>query len=97
MAKQPYRFWDRKGTFYVQFAHTPGKWVSTGETNRDSAVRWAELNQYGSVPDPRKVPTFKEFADGFFNPGRHNWKQREESKNRVKSEQFYRLSQGRPG
>ena len=41
------------------------------------------------------VPTFKDFAEGFFVPGRHNWRRREEAKNRTKSEQFYHLSQGR--
>ena len=95
MKKLPYRFWNRKGTYYIQFAHTPGKWVSSGQKDRDSAVRWAELNLYETVPSSRKIPTLKDFADGFFIPGRHNWREREESKNRLKSEQFYSMSQGR--
>ncbi|HAK45148.1 MAG TPA: hypothetical protein DCO79_04405, partial [Spirochaeta sp.] len=93
--KKEYRLWcrkDRGGLFYVQFASHPGKWVSSGFKDRDSALIWAERNK---VVQQRKEITFKDFATGFFSEDRYNYIKRMEAKNKKYQRQWHILNQGR--
>ena len=95
---KPYKLWcrkDRKGVFYVQYAHTPGKWISSNCTNRDDAVRWAESNKTGSVRIHSKIPTLNEFAKGFFVPGNELWIKRLKRKKKTYASDYFRAHQGR--
>ncbi len=93
--KKPYRFWNRRGKFYVQFAHTPGKWISTGCDDRDDAIRWAEANRRDEIKVNRKITTLNEFAKGFFVPGNELWFKRLKRKKKTYASDYFRAHQGR--
>ena len=64
---KPYRFTTRKGrTIQVQFDHIPGKWISTGCLEMPGAIDFAERMMQDEGRCRGKVPTFAEFAKGFF-------------------------------
>lgn len=93
--KQAYRFWNRSGKFYVQFTHTPGKWVSTGCDSRDDAIRWAEAKKDGSVQIHKKILTLNDFASGFFVPGNDLWMKRLKRKKKTYASDYFKAHQGR--
>ncbi len=63
---QLWRRKDRGDKYYVTFAHSPGKWQSTGCTDRQEAEEWAYLHQEpGHKPSPSKI-TLRQFSAGFF-------------------------------
>jgi len=98
-----YRFWERDSkrsktgkVFYVMFASKPGKWVSSGQDNYKDAVVWAENNKDGSYLSTNvKVPTLKEFADGFFVPGNELWMKRLSRKKKTFASDYFKAHQGR--
>ncbi|MDC7234544.1 MAG: tyrosine-type recombinase/integrase [Spirochaetales bacterium] len=95
---KPYKLWcrkDRKGVFYIQFAHTPGKWITTNCTDRDDAIRWAEANREAAGQIRKKIPTLKQFADGFFVPGNEFWMKRLMRKKKSFASDYFRAHQGR--
>lgn len=77
------------------FAHTPGKWVATGCDNRDDAIRWAEAKRSEKGLVQKKIPTLKEFADGFFFPGNEFWMKRLKRKKKTFASDYFRAHQGR--
>lgn len=93
-----YKLWcrkDRKSVFYVQFAHTPGKWISSNCTDRDDAVRWAEVHKNGTIPSHNKIPTLNEFAKDFFVPGNELWMKRLQRKKKTFASDYFKAHQGR--
>ena len=73
---------DRSGIYYVRFQHSPGKWYSSGTTEKCEAEEWAYLNQEpGLKPAPEKV-TFRLFAEGFFTSDSQGWVLRQEHRGR---------------
>ena len=95
---KPYKLWcrkDRKNVFYVQFSHTPGKWISTNCTDRDDAIRWAEAKKDGSLRVHKKIPTLNDFAKDFFVPGNELWMKRLKRKKKTYASDYFRAHQGR--
>ena len=71
---------DRGGKYYVQFAHSPGKWYGTGTTEKRCAEEWAYLNQEpGLKPAPEKV-TLRLFSSEFFIGDSQGWVARQEKR-----------------
>lgn len=99
MKKKPYRFWKRKdrgGVYYVQFSHIPGKWIATGEIDRDDAVLAAERILKEGSTSGNTIPTLKDFAKDFFSGSDpHGWRRREEAMGRSRTEHFFKASAGR--
>jgi len=93
--KTPYRFWNRNGKYSVMFAHTPGKWIATGCDNRDDAIRWAEANREESGQTRKKIPTLKQFSNGFFFPGNEFWMKRLKRKKKTFASDYFKAHQGR--
>ncbi len=94
--KTKYRFRHPKGrTIQVMFAHTPGKWKSTGTNIISEAVLWAE-SQLKEQHTTKDNMTLKEFACGFFSPDDpRGWRSRQYARNRIYKEQYYRANQSR--
>ena len=101
--KSAYRFNPRKikssptgKIFYVMFASRPGKWISSGQNNKIDAIIWADKNRYNSnLFKKKKNYTFKQFAEGFFSDDSHGWRKRQDKKNKVYSDAYYKSHQGR--
>jgi integrase len=96
--KSKYRFTHRKNRFIqVSFAHLPGKWFSTGTHNQTEAVLWAERKIKEDLKGAavRKDYTLRDFSHGFFSEDPHNWRKRQESRNRKFQGSFYEQHQGR--
>lgn len=91
--KKPYRFWTKpSGVIYVQFASMPNKWRSTGTKNKREADLWAKKHDIDTIECDQ---TFREFAEGFFIPGRHNWIERKHAKNKTFAADYLPTNQGR--
>lgn len=91
--KKTYKFWTKpSGIIYVQFATEPGRWKSTGQREQKYAIQWAEEHRIDTVDTTQ---TLQQFAEGFFIPGRHNWIERQISKNKSFAQGFLRENQGR--
>ena len=76
--------------FHVMFASRPGRWLSTGQYTERDAVLWAESHRNNPEGFKKMAPTLREFADGFFDPGRHGWRVRQENKNKIHSDVYYK-------
>jgi len=91
--RKPYTFKTRSsGIIYVQFATQPRRWRSTGQKEMRDAKVWAEEHR---TDKPETALTFKQFAEGFFIPGRHKWIERKHSKNKDFASDFLSVNQGR--
>ncbi len=78
------------------FAHTPGKWKSTGTHNMAEAVLWAEAQLKGESVTQKQQLTLKQFAGNFFKPSDpHKWRARRERKNKYHKNEFYVANQSR--
>ena len=66
---KPYRLKKRKeraGIFYVQFREQPGRWFSSGLTDKASAKRWAEEHNPHIIRRSRNNITLGDFAANLF-------------------------------
>lgn len=91
--KKPFRINKRpSGIYQVMFATNPGKWKSTGQRDKDAANAWAEQHRIDIVDTTQ---TLKQFAEGFFIPGRHDWILRQNRKNKTFAPDFLQVNQGR--
>ncbi len=80
----------------VMFAHTPGKWKSSGTHDMAEAVLWADTQLKGEGSISKHQLTLKEFAAGFFSSSDpHRWRVRKERKNKFHKETFYTSHQSR--
>ena len=95
--KKKFKTWcrrDRGGKYYVQFDHSPGKWFSTGTTEKSVAEEWAYLNQVpGLKPVPEKV-SLRLFAEGFFIGDSQGWVERQEKRGKNLREKTLQSYQG---
>ncbi len=95
--KKAYRFRSPKGrNIEVMFAHTPGKWVSTGTKDMVDAVLITEAQLKGEGLRTSHIPSLKQFADGFFTQADpQGWRRRLEAKNKKRLPSFYEHHQSR--
>ena len=95
--KRKFKTWcrrDRGGKYHVQFDHSPGKWFSTGTTEKSQAEEWAYLNQVpGLKPVPETV-TLRLFAEGFFACDSQGWVERQEKRGKNLCEKTLQSYQG---
>lgn len=88
------------GYFRVHFAEKPGKWHSSPELDRGKAIVWAKRNRKrltaAAFPSeaPTQVPTFGEFAYGFYDEG-SEWVQLQKSIKRRFSSEYLPQMRGR--
>ncbi len=94
--KKAYRFRAPKGrNIEVMFAHTPGKWVSTGTKDMVEAVRLAERQVNSDLREKQPI-TLRDFAKGFFTAADpQGWRARQEARNRNYAPSFYAGNQSR--
>ena len=84
------------GNYYVKFAHIPGKRFSSGTSDRDEAVRWAERKMREVTPSKDKNMTLAEFGKDFFSlADPHGYRKWEEAHKRFHSEEYYEAHQAR--
>jgi hypothetical protein len=75
--KSEYNFVHRKGRkIQVIFSIQPGKEISTGTTDDLEAVKFAEqyLQEFDSRRYFKNIPTFKEYATGFYSEDKRGYR-----------------------
>ena len=75
----------------VHFAEAPGHWKGSPEQDRDQAIAWAKRNRKRIVEEylphhERRIPTFGEFAGGFYDEGSEWVTLQKELKRRLSAE-----------
>ncbi|MGB4405577.1 MAG: tyrosine-type recombinase/integrase [Sphaerochaeta sp.] len=92
----PYRFAHRKGRkIQVLFRHIPGKWLSTGTNRMVEAIKFAEAELVSTKITTGKIPTIREFSRGLFTEDRYGHKRRNERRNLIFKDIYYKAHQGR--
>lgn len=95
--KETMHFSHRRGRkVQVCFTGEPGRWRSTGTDDEYAAVEIAQ-QMYREVTgiSLKRNQTLREFAEGFYIPGRYHIREMLEKKNRARSYAWYKLQQGR--
>lgn len=94
--KTAYRFTHRKGhKIQVTFRHIPGRWFTTGTDKMVEAIKFAESKLHETQTNRGRIPTIREFAQGFFIDDRYGYRVRNEKRNLMYKEDFYRSHEGR--
>lgn len=95
--RTPYRFTKKKAKkyYYVQFAHIPDRWFSTGSDTLEGAVLFARAKME-ETSKPKGEITLRQFAEGFFSPSDpHGYRHRLERRDTFYQPSYYEQHQGR--
>lgn len=95
MASKPYRL-KKRGTIYHYKLPSMINFASTGETNRQRAENFAYKKSLGEPTSPQiqqletrvQIPTLREFAKDFFDPGKCKWLAWRQASNSLPEERY---------
>ena len=93
-----YNLIKRKGrNIQVIFKILPGKEISTGTTNDQEAHQFANnfLNNFDQRITSGNIPTFKDFAKGFYINDRYGYRKQLEKKKKYFKKEYWKIQQAR--
>ena len=96
--KTEYRFKKRKGRkIQVIFQILPGLEINTGTDNEKEAVQFAEryLQDFDKNRNITSIPTFKEYAAGFYRDDKHGYRKQLEKKKKSFKEEYWSVQESR--
>ena len=96
--KNDYNLIQRKGrSIQVMFKILPGKEISTETTNRDEAIKFAEryLQDFDKNRNITSIPTFKDYADGFYSEDKQGFRKQLEKKKKSFKEEYWAVQESR--
>ena len=96
--RNEYRFKKRKGRkIQVIFRILPGQEINTGTNDEVEAVQFAEryLQDFDKNRNITNLPTFKEYASGFYSEDKHGFRKQMEKKKKYFKEEYWSVQESR--